>query len=468
VIVLPRHGPEGFPLALQFLRLLDGRARVGDAGQRGGAGDQLTLRLHVARVLGIESRLQRLEHRMEAGLQFLHDALVHGRVLAPLAARLDEHLLDRPPVGLLAVLLGREGRESLDQRLAPRLVRFAMRGLLREVLAAGFVGALGRLLELLPLGRGVLSRAAVQGAPLVAQPADVFRELLGRHLRADQRLNARKQLAALRHDREGLPVPELREPCIHLLESDREPRRQGRGLCQCLLDGRSQPRRPRRPAVIERRLRLSQQSEHASHLRVLCLALLLRSPTFGLERSRLLGGRLRRDLRVTLPLLTRFLGGERGGEGGGALLRGVGLGRKAMPLEGISRPRQLLRHCALQVRRSVRGCGLPASLEHCERPGVRRVDRSFSVLGNRSGRCLDLHLLLLETTLLGEQCIALGYEDAMNVLVVPVPGGADQFAQLVGIVDGLCRALTDLRRAALQDPLADRGLSRGRSCGRGR
>ncbi len=89
----------------------------------------------------------------------------------------------------------------------------------------------------------------------------------------------------------------------------------------------------------------------------------------------------------------------------------------------------------------------------------------------------------------------------MNVLVVPVPGGADQFAQLVGIVDGLCRALTDLRRAALQDPLADRGpvargdrlgqasvllppalrgigsrgrrrgdrgLSRGRSCGRGR
>ena len=122
--------------------------------------------------------MQVAQQGMEARLQRLHGRLFHRRVLAPLVARLEDDLADEAPVRLLAGLCLGEGHQSLEQRLAPRVVLPAQLGLTREVRLAGLVGPLRRLLERLPLRCGVVPRAPVQGPPFVAQAADPLRQFL--------------------------------------------------------------------------------------------------------------------------------------------------------------------------------------------------------------------------------------------------------------------------------------------------
>ena len=117
---------------------------------------------------------------------------------------------------MLAGLCRGEVRQPFDQRLTPLLVLPAQLGLPGEVLATGLVGAVGGLLELLQLVRGILACAPVESPPFVAQPTDPLREFLGRQIGADQRLHPLHQLGPLRHDTEGLPVLQLRESQVEL------------------------------------------------------------------------------------------------------------------------------------------------------------------------------------------------------------------------------------------------------------
>ncbi len=135
--------------------------------------------------------------------------------------------------------------------------------------------------------------------------------------------------------------------------------------------------------MIERRLRLTQQSEDASHLRVLCLALLLRSPTFGLERSRLLGGGLRRGLRLAFPLLLH----PGGGQCRNPLPLGLGFGCAAVLRQGVMGPQELRRDRDLRLGRGVRSDRPPAGLELRERCGIRRIDPPLDVPRDRGSGC---------------------------------------------------------------------------------
>ncbi len=224
------HDADGFPGPLQALRLLDGLPRVLEVQEFGGAGDQFALGLHVAGIFAVESRLQVVEQRVEAGLQRLYHGLVHRRVLLPLASRLEQDLADQVPVRLLAGLFRCEGRQPLEQRFAPRLVLLALLRLPGEVLATGLVGALGRLVELLPFRCGILPSTPMQGAPFVPQPADLPRELFGGEIGADQGLHPFDQLGSLRHDAEGLPVLEFLELRVDVLQFPIEPLGQRGGL----------------------------------------------------------------------------------------------------------------------------------------------------------------------------------------------------------------------------------------------
>ncbi len=350
------------------------------------AGDQVALGLHVACVLGIEARLQLVDQRMKTCLQRLHDRLVHRRILTPLAPRLDDGLVDRAPVRVLASLLGSKSRQPFDQCFAPFLVFLAQLGLPGEVLATGLVGAVCCLLELLQFVRGILSRAPVESPPFVAQPTDLLREFLGRQIGADQRLHLLHQLGPLRHDPEGLPVLQLGKLRVDLLQLPCEPRRQGRRLRQLFRDRGAQPGSACRPAVIERRTCLSQQPQDFVCPGFVCGSLrlfgLAQGLAFGIASLGLLGCRRCCRLRFEFPLTLRLGSGDRGGP----LSLGFRLERLAVLYDDFVRTLQVLGHFASQVRLRLGRERAPPGLEPCEGRRVRRIVRAPAVPGDGRSR----------------------------------------------------------------------------------
>ena len=340
-------------------------------------------------------------------------------------------------------------RQPFDQCFAAFLVFLAQLGLPGEVFATGLVGAVCGLLELLQFVRGILARAPVESPPFVAQPTDLLREFLGRQIGADQRLHLLHQLGPLRHDPEGLPVLQLGKLRVDLFQLPCEPRRQGRGFRQFLRDCGAQPGSACRPAVIERRPCLSQQTKD-----VVCPGLvgctlrlfgLAHGLAFGLAYLSLLGGRCRCRLRLEFPL-TLCLGS---GDGGGPLSLGFRLQRLAVMHDNLVRTLQVLRHFALKVRLRLRREREPAGLESCEGRRVRRIVRAFAVPGDGRSRLFQIRLQLLGAADFREQFITPGGENPMDVLVFPVARGGDQFPQLVRIRDISRRHLADSRRASL-------------------
>ena len=393
---------------------------------------------------------------MKTCLQRLHDRLVHRRILAPLAPRLDDGLVDRTPVRVLARVLGGKIRQPFDQCFAPYLVLLAQLGLPGEVLATGLVGALCCLLELLQFIRWILPRTPVESPPFVAQPTDLLREVLGRQIDADQRLHLLHQLGPLRHDPEGLPVLQFGKLRVDLFQLPCKPRRQGRDCRQLLLNRGAQPGGACRPAVIERRPSLSQQPQDLVCPGFVCGSLRLFGLTqglaFGIPSLRLLGCRKCFCLRFEFPLTLRLGSGNRGGP----LSLDFRLQRLAVLYDDFVRTLQVLDHFALKVRLRLGRERGPAGLEPCEGRRVRRVVRAFDVSGDGGSRLVQIRLQLLRAAKFGELFIAPGRENPMDVLVFPVARGGDQFPQLVRIRDASCRPLADSRRASFEHPLADR------------
>ncbi len=390
---------------------------------------------------------------MEARLERLYGRLLHRRVLAPLAPRLEDGPIDGPPVRGLAGLLCGEGGQPLDQRLAPRLILPAQLGLPGKVLATGLVGALRRLLELLPLGRGLLPRAAVEGPPLVPQLADAPCEFLGGQIGADQGPHALDQLGPLRHDPEVLPVLQLRESRVDPLELSREPRGQGGCLLQGFRDRRAQSRGTCRPAMIQRRLRLSQQPEKIAHLRLVRCTPLALGLTLGGEHTGLFDRRRGRFLCLQLPLAPLLFDGE----GGGSPLLFLCLERLPVPLDDLARMLKVLCNPASKLRGRVRLERAPPGLELRQGGQVRRIAGMLAVPFDGGGGPFHVRLQLCGSAGFGKLLIPPGRENPMDLLVLAVARGADQLAQLVRIDDAAGRRLAGLRRACLEHPLADRG-----------
>jgi len=84
------------------------------------------------------------------------------------------------------------------------------------------------------------------------------------------------------------------------------------------------------------------------------------------------------------------------------------------------------------------------------------------VPGDGRGSLVQIRLQLLCAADFSEECITLGGENAMDVLVFAVASGGNQLAQLFQVRDASRRHLTDSRRASLEYPLADRGHLPGR------
>jgi hypothetical protein len=155
----------------------------------------------------------------------------------------------------------------------------------------------------------------------------------------------------------------------------------------------------------------------------------------------LLGCRRRCRLRFDFPLTLRLGSSDRGGP----LARGFRLERLAVPYDDFVRKLQVLGYFAAQVRLRLGRERAPPGLELCERRRVRRIVRARAVPGDGRGSFVQVRLQLLGAANPGEQVVAPGGENAMDVLVFTVARGGDQFAQLVRIRDLSRRQLTDSR-----------------------
>ena len=189
---------------------------------------------------------------MELGLGGSIRVAIDGRVAAPFLRRLAQHAHQQRVVGPLGIEARLDGEHALEHQPAGIEVGASQRGLLGEMRLAGLERSLVGLLEALGLGRDVGRDALVQRPPFLAQRADVFGERLGRFLHADQGLHFLDQLDALRRRDVVLPLPQLVEAGVELLEAARELRRQRRRGLQRLLDRLPEPRRLARVATLQR------------------------------------------------------------------------------------------------------------------------------------------------------------------------------------------------------------------------
>ena len=197
--------------------------------------------------------------------------------------------------------------------------------------------------------------------------------------------------------------------------------------------------------MIERRTCLSQQPQDFVCPGFVCGSLrlfgLAQGLAFGIASLGLLGCRRCCRLRFDFPLTLRLGSGDRGGP----LSRGFRLERLAMLYDDFVRTLQVLGYFAAQVRLRLGRERAPPGLELCESRRERRIVRAPAVSGDGRGSFVQIRLQLLGAANLGEQVIAPGGENPMDVLVLPVTRGGDQFAQLVRIRDLSRRQLADSR-----------------------
>ena len=167
---------------------------------------------------------------------------------APLTRRLAQHLRDQREIGLLALLRRFEGLQALEHLLAGFQVLPSRSGLQREELLARLERCLECLLEPLSLGRRVAGDSLVDRSPFLLQRPDVLSERLGFFVRAHQRFHFLDQLDALRGDGIVLPLLELVQPLVELLQAPREVGwHRGRRL-HCLVNSHAKPGRLARVA----------------------------------------------------------------------------------------------------------------------------------------------------------------------------------------------------------------------------
>jgi hypothetical protein len=177
---------------------------------------------NVPGVFLIEALLQTLHDGPEALLRRLACRAIDRRMAAPFLSRLAQRGRHQRPVGVLPVVTGLECGESCDQCHSPLEIALALTREHLKVFPTRLIGALRRLMEALPVGLGIRSNALADGFPVILQAFDFGGELVRVVFGAHQRFHRFDELRAFGRRGVVLPVLELIQPGVELLQLTRK------------------------------------------------------------------------------------------------------------------------------------------------------------------------------------------------------------------------------------------------------